>query len=460
MWLNILDKAILALKLVFFIFAIFAFFKPSIFEFNKKIKKTTTTVIGVFLFVVLFLVLTTYSIHLNIPAEIFGEPNALNFEGENIESSNTSLFLGENKPLYLTLVLEEKPITSSINLIQSPKDLQISFPSTLETQIPNNALIQSAVISTLTKQEKINKEYSSSFTAPQVLSFQLPKNSEIISAEISLQVSQQAQGGITGNAVIGDTECNSCSDCEQKINSAEEGQTIYLTQDISANTSQTSCMVLTNKKQFTFDCQDNKIKSTSAYNDNGIYLEANSSVIQNCNFEGFERYQLRISSNIYTEIKNSNFYLTKGVVRFSAKDLLLENSEFYIDSSFNQNNDFVLNLLNGRNIIVKDSKFIDKRINPETQVIAVYDNNIQFQSVLIYNNYFENPSNGRYPIGGFKAGESTVIKAYEEKSCTSQNIVGGPCQGGNYYNFTNSISKTCTDLDVDGICDQNITFSA
>src|SRR3989344_363428 len=484
MWLNLFDKVVLALKISLLILALVVFVKPSL-ELNTKLKKSAFGFFLIILFVGFFFWNANYSIQQNLPAGLFGDPNALNYQGRNIETSNLTLILPEKESLQLTLVLEDKPEETSLNLLQFPRDIQISVteklnlvgkeekylnseqrqiatPDTLSIPISSNYLIQSAYLSTLANTQKIDKSYSNTFSSPETISLQLPKNSEISSGEISLQASS-GQSGITGNVISEDTTCNSCADCQNKLTNATNGITITLANDIDLESSQNpnkySCVNWFAANRVTFDCNNHII---SGINGIGMYLSSVSKgIIKNCNFQGFgTQLSLQLGSVSGTneaEILNSEFNINsingKAITGGSDK-LTIDNIKV---SNIPTSRQAMLDIGIVKQGIIKNSHFYDKRTDYLTPTI-VFSGDLT-TNTKIFNNYFENRATGRYPIAGGPPQGSGSTVAYNDVSCSTANIIGGPCQGGNYYNFTDSLSLTCADADSNGICDQGVTYS-
>lgn len=115
-------------------------------------------------------------------------------------------------------------------------------------------------------------------------------------------------------------ECNSCADCNTKIFAAAPGSTIRLINNIT-NTSG-NCMLIDNKSNITFDCQDKIIDGTAANTGYGIKLNNSSyTTLKNCYIARFgDGVYLQSSPNSILEKISSNYNKNKG---------------FYIESSIN-----------------------------------------------------------------------------------------------------------------------------
>ena len=80
--------------------------------------------------------------------------------------------------------------------------------------------------------------------------------------------------------------CTSCSDCNDKINAASDGSTVYLTNHISSNG---TCIRIHSKSGITFDCQDYSITGSLALYSAGVDIGSQSvnNTFKNCAISGF-----------------------------------------------------------------------------------------------------------------------------------------------------------------------------
>jgi len=99
-----------------------------------------------------------------------------------------------------------------------------------------------------------------------------------------------------GIATAATYTCSSCSDCNGKIENASAGDTVYLTADITNESS--TCIEFSHVNGITFDCQGNRIEDELwAY---GIYLyDSHNNTVKNCNVSQF-------SEGIYIYYSNNN----------------------------------------------------------------------------------------------------------------------------------------------------------
>jgi parallel beta-helix repeat protein len=89
--------------------------------------------------------------------------------------------------------------------------------------------------------------------------------------------------GCTYSCRIGECYCDSCDDCEAKLDDPA-CDTVYLTQDIESNENCIDDREGFNNK--TFDCQGHTIQGMRLYNGISVYKKTGNS-IQNCNVRGF-----------------------------------------------------------------------------------------------------------------------------------------------------------------------------
>jgi len=103
-----------------------------------------------------------------------------------------------------------------------------------------------------------------------------------------------------------DHYCNSCYDCEAKINAANAGETICLNQDI-INHIGTCINNPANFNNKIFDCQGHKIDGDDSGTDNGIYINAKEdNTIRNCHISGFS-IAVKLESSSYNNISDNLF---------------------------------------------------------------------------------------------------------------------------------------------------------
>ncbi len=81
--------------------------------------------------------------------------------------------------------------------------------------------------------------------------------------------------------------------------------------------------------------------------------------------------------------------------------------------------------------------------------ITLMESVSETHSISIYNNYFY----ARTIING--SGNATLNTSLS----VGENIIGGPSIGGNYYDNATSFSRTCTDSNEDGICDETLSIA-
>lgn len=120
--------------------------------------------------------------------------------------------------------------------------------------------------------------------------------------------------------------CSSCSDCNNKINSASAGDIIYLTTNITNQSG--TCIAFTGTERIALDCQGNRIEGNSS-GDYGIYLnDSLDNTITNCRVSlfGYGIYLYSSNTNTITNnTANNNSY--EGIKLFSSNNnTLIQNT--------------------------------------------------------------------------------------------------------------------------------------
>lgn len=121
--------------------------------------------------------------------------------------------------------------------------------------------------------------------------------------------------------------CNSCSDCESKINSASAGDIVKLTSNII---NQNGICITGKNGNVEFDCQGHIIDGDGTGSDMGAYItNANSNTIKNCIISDFGiGINLENSSNntIINNTQNSNLFDGIDISYFSLNNIIAYNS--------------------------------------------------------------------------------------------------------------------------------------
>lgn len=152
---------------------------------------------------------------------------------------------------------------------------------------------------------------------------------------------------------IADYTCNSCQDCNSKIEGAFYGDTITLTEDI-INSSDFTCIDITNDN-ITFDCQGHLIDGDGYWASDGIDIKGNNNLIKNCRVQEFD-YGVYITDSRDNILRNNDLSNNTYNIYIDADNIL----NYYqdIDES---------NAINGRPIyylINNESITINQNDNP------------------------------------------------------------------------------------------------
>ena len=261
--------------------------------------------------------------------------------------------------------------------------------------------------------------------------------------------------------------CYSCSDCSNKIQSANSGDVIKLSTNILDYTG--SCIIFDGKDNITFDCGGYYIDGIYNSGTEGIYFNysdngSNNNIIKNCN--NITAFQVGVW--IYYSYNNTLINITSydneygiiieggssnTVINFTSEenyyDQILIASDnntlknIFVSTNWDADNDGAVYLTNSdynyfENITIKQAPDIgfyltvnstnntinDSRIESCTNYgIYIADANSSYN--LFYNNYFNNINNVNITSGA---------KNYWNTTKTAgTNIIGGPYIGGNYW---------------------------
>jgi PGF-pre-PGF domain-containing protein len=200
---------------------------------------------------------------------------------------------------------------------------------------------------------------------------------------------------------------------------------------------------------------------TANSNNYGIFLRSSSSnniltdITANSN-SWYGIYLYESSKNNFltniTSFNNSQYgiYLRENSNNNILTDITANSNSRGIDLSSSSNNTLT-NITANSNMYgiyagySTNNIFINSIIQNNTAYGVRFDSTVS--SNLFYNNFFNNSVNW-YP--------STDINYFNTTLTSGTNIVGGPYIGGNYWAYPNGtgFSETCTDADVNGICDE------
>ena len=238
--------------------------------------------------------------------------------------------------------------------------------------------------------------------------------------------------------------CNSCSDCSQKIQNAIPGDIVILTVDITNQDG--TCIEFNGTDGIIFDGNGHLISGDSDLSGYGIHLSRNSdnNIIKNCETSGFYDgiYSFYSNNNIMKDVevklnKQYGIYLVSGSYNILTHISSLSNSVtgIYINncSSTTVNNSYITDNNIGININGDDGN----------------------EANLIYNNYFNNENDINF--------SGTVNNNIWNINLTpGKNIIHGLYVGGNFWSGPSGqgFSNTCTDNNGDGICDESYEIIA
>ena len=98
--------------------------------------------------------------------------------------------------------------------------------------------------------------------------------------------------------------CNNCSDCSAKIQSASAGDVVKLTEDITNHYG--NCIEFNDKDGITFDGDNYMIYGDNDFEGYGIYLsyQSNNNIIKNCKINDF-RYGIYLSNSDNNNLTNN-----------------------------------------------------------------------------------------------------------------------------------------------------------
>jgi parallel beta-helix repeat protein len=282
---------------------------------------------------------------------------------------------------------------------------------------------------------------------------------KVITSCISILFLSAALVAFQGAKAHGDTiECNSCSDCSAKIQSASPGDVIVLTQDITA-ASGIACIDFNGKGAVTFDGAGHSITNLEGVN-YGIfsgYSGGSGNTFTNCEVNNFT-YGLYLVYGSSNTVSNSTFYDNSiGIRLYSSGNNILENNT-------SQRNSIGIALdYNCDNNIIRNSYIVDN-----------YAAGISFsprigtgdpESNQVYNNYLSNLGQGNVRVVKMSDEDPRELgnSFHTTLDCaTGPNILGCNCIGGNYWHIPGGagFSETCADADENGVCDLAYTYDS
>ena len=231
--------------------------------------------------------------------------------------------------------------------------------------------------------------------------------------------------------------CDSCTDCNEKIQNASMGDVVILTVDITDCDG--NCIEFNDADGITFDGGNHIIDGDGDSTGNGIYLPSysNSNTLKNCEITGFCNgiYLENSDSNNLQNITCINNHGNGIFVRYCSYNTL-ENT---VTNSSNQSGIYLrhspsnklTNIISSSNVFAgvyidnSSSTIINNShiINNFCMGINIYNDGAN----LIYNNYFSNTDNINF------AGTTVYANDWNVTNTAGPNIIGGPFIGGNYW---------------------------
>jgi parallel beta-helix repeat protein len=180
--------------------------------------------------------------------------------------------------------------------------------------------------------------------------------------------------------------CTNCSDCTNKIRSAAQGSTVYLSpgQLLNEITSNGTCIQIQNKSGVTFDCQQYLITGRGRTSNNyaGISLiNASGNTVKNCKIRKFDSALSSESSNdtiyqdnivedscrgIFSEYSNRNVFTGNNIRNCQCEGVGLHDSR---DNEFTGNQ--IRNSSNALSIVRSNNTLVSENIIEDNDVIGI-----------------------------------------------------------------------------------------
>jgi parallel beta-helix repeat protein len=252
--------------------------------------------------------------------------------------------------------------------------------------------------------------------------------------------------------------CDSCDSCNALIASASPNDFIQLNSSLYSDVS--GCISDVGISDIGIDCNGYEITSSvgvfgginiqSASNitvsncsmlagwDTGVFLwDGNYVTVENCTFYG-DTNGFHIYGGNYNDIRNNNITGTDIAVLIEAGNQIIENN------SIKYNNNGIAFYSGGGNIF--RNNIIEGQFVAGTYIIDGGN--------YYYNNLFNNTVNVIDVTANSEFWNTTKV--------SYRNIFGGANICGNYWAYPNGTgySETCTDTNLDGICDSAFMFDA
>jgi hypothetical protein len=228
------------------------------------------------------------------------------------------------------------------------------------------------------------------------------------------------------NVAYSVVECNSCSDCSNKLNSASSGGIVKLNTSLSDLSG--DCVVFDGVNNVTFDCEGNSISGDgTGYHDDGLVVYEDSSYfnIQNCVLNGFDRALIIDGADDGFLINITSYDNVQGGL-FNARS----QSNSVIDCNFSYNSDLGFYI----NYHANDNVFYDNTF--------LFNGNSDFSAHDVSGNLFYNNTFRGDSFFGFSS---------------TDNFWNSSSIGNHWLDFDFN-TESCFDVDDDGFCDSSYSF--
>lgn len=252
--------------------------------------------------------------------------------------------------------------------------------------------------------------------------------------------------------------CSSCEDCTSVLGSAEAGDIVELTTDISSE-SGSRCVDFGSSVGVIFDGREYTV-SRGEGGSSGIYLRSSpgtGNTIRNVEISGF-------GTGIYIYAGGNHNIENCRIINNSTGIYMYASSANTIDRSLIKQNFQGLNITNNSDDNIIRNSFIIRNHNAGISFYPIQGSGDP-ENIRIYNNVISNMANGNIKIStpyDERDRDLSQIPFFFNTSlqCSQgANIMGCGCIGGNYWGepLEQGFSLNCIDTDSNGICDESYT---
>ena len=245
-------------------------------------------------------------------------------------------------------------------------------------------------------------------------------------------------------------DCDSCTDCSQKIQSANAGDVVRLTVDITDCDG--SCIEFNGTDGVTFDSGDHVIDGGGDFDGYGIYLSSysNNNILKNCEITGF-RGGIYLFTASYNTLQNITAYSNRGsgvTILYGTdntiRDCILQENQYY---DFHFRPDLLIDcdntLINVTGSGNRPIAFYNQSVNLQDQI---------FSSLCLCN--ADNSVLNNITIAGSDSRKNNGIRLYYTDDSNLTNIVSSDNSDGidlDRSNSNNLQNITCINNHNDGI---------